>query len=62
MLIAELANADRRQILKLKAEARARPNYYGSVVGSMDIYRFVIAGAGATLDELETWKLTHREY
>jgi len=61
-LMAQLAGADRRLILKLKTEARARDHYYGPVVGSMDIYWFVLAGAGTTLAELETWKLAHREY
>jgi hypothetical protein len=61
-LIAQLARADRHLILSLKSEARARDGYYGAVVGSMDIYRFVLAQAGTTLAELETWKLTYREY
>jgi hypothetical protein len=26
------------------------------MVGSWDIYQFVLAGAGDTLDELERWK------
>jgi hypothetical protein len=52
----DLANADRDLILRLKTEARVRPDYYGVVVGSFDIYQFAIARAGETLDELEAWK------
>ncbi len=50
-----LAAADRDLILRLKAEARARPGFYGVVAGSMDIYRFAMAGAGTTLAELVDW-------
>jgi aminoglycoside 6'-N-acetyltransferase I len=50
-----LAGADRDLILRLKSEARERPNFHGVVVGSFDIYRFVIARAGTTLDELVAW-------
>ena len=55
-LITRLAAADRNLILALKREARARPDYYGIEVSSWDIYQFVLAGAGHTLDELEAWK------
>lgn len=55
-LIAALARADRDLILRLKAEARARPGYYGSIVGSWDIYQFVLANAGTSLAQLEAWK------
>jgi len=55
-LRADLARADRDLILRLKHEARARPGYYGVMVGSFDIYQFAIARAGETLDELEVWK------
>ena len=51
----DLAEADRDLILRLKTEARERPNFYGVVVGSFDIYRFAIAHAGTTLDELVDW-------
>jgi GNAT superfamily N-acetyltransferase len=51
----ELAKADRDLILRLKTEARERPNFYGVVVGSFDLYRFAIAKAGTTLDELVDW-------
>ena len=61
-LATALGGADRRLILSLKTEARARPHYYGPVVGSMDIYRFVLARAGDTLTALEAWKATHQEY
>jgi hypothetical protein len=44
-LMERLAGTDRDLILRLKTEARARPDYYGSVVGSWDIYQFVLAGA-----------------
>ena len=43
-------------ILQLKHEARSRPGYYGVMVGGFDIYEFVMAGAGETLDDLERWK------
>lgn len=43
-------------ILRLKHEARQRPDYYGVMVGSFDIYEFALAGAGETLDDLERWK------
>jgi len=55
-LRALLAEADRDLILRLKTEARARPDYYGVVAGSWDIYQFVLAEAGASLAELEAWK------
>ena len=55
-LIAALEKADRQLILRLKAEARSRPGYYGAIVGSWDIYQFVLAGAGDTLEQLEAWK------
>lgn len=57
----DLARADRDLILKLKAEARARPDYYGIVVSSYDIYRFAIEKAGTTLRELEAWKEARAE-
>lgn len=52
----DLGTADRDLILRLKHEARARPDYYGIVVTSFDIYQFAIAGAGESLEELEAWK------
>lgn len=52
----DLSRCDRDLILRLKTEARERQDYYGVVVTSFDIYEFVIAGAGDTLDELEAWK------
>lgn len=55
-LRADLQRADRDLILRLKHEARERPDYYGIMVGSFDIYQFAIAEAGETLDELERWK------
>ncbi|MDC9822332.1 hypothetical protein PRN20_01195 [Devosia sp. ZB163] len=55
-LRADLTTTNRDLILKLKHEARGRPGYYGVMVGSFDIYQFVLAGAGETLDELEQWK------
>ncbi len=55
-LRADLSACDRDLILRLKHEARARPGYYGVMVGSFDIYQFALAGAGETLDELERWK------
>lgn len=54
-LTAALASADRDLILRLKTEARERPDYYGHVAGSMDIYRFAIARGGESLAELEAW-------
>jgi hypothetical protein len=53
-LIRELETADRGLILRLKAEARAR-GAYGQTIHSMDVYRFVIAGAGRDLASLEEW-------
>jgi aminoglycoside 6'-N-acetyltransferase I len=50
-----LLGADRDLILRLKTEARERPNFYGVVVGSFDTYGFAIARAGTTLDELVEW-------
>lgn len=58
--MADLAGADRDLILKLKTEARARPDYYGRVVTSFDVYRFAIAWAGESLSELETWVANQR--
>jgi hypothetical protein len=55
-LIAALEKADRDLIIRLKTEALARPGYYGIIVGSWDVYQFVLAGAGTTLAELEAWK------
>ncbi len=55
-LIAALEQADRTLILRLKTEAHAKPGYYGVIVGSWDIYQFVLAGAGTSLIELEAWK------
>lgn len=55
-LMARLETADRGLILRLKAEALARPGYYGTIVGSWVIYQFVLAGAGTTLAELEVWR------
>jgi hypothetical protein len=52
----DLRRADRDLILRLKTEARERPDYYGVVVGSFDIYQFAIAHAGDSLEELEDWK------
>lgn len=55
-LVTRLEAADRNLILALKIAARERPDYYGAQVGSWDIYQFVLAGAGRTLEELEAWK------
>ncbi len=55
-LRADLSLADRDLILKLKHEARERYAYYGVIVSANDIYDFVIAKAGQTLEELEVWK------
>src|SRR5690349_19538597 len=54
-LRARLAEADRDLILRLKTEARARENYYGSIVTSWDVYQFAIARAGDSLAALEAW-------
>lgn len=54
----DLANADRDLILRLKHEARARPDYYGQQVTSFDIYQFAIQRAGSSLEELEAWQQT----
>lgn len=59
-LLVELAEADRDLILKLKTEARERPDYYGRVVTSFDVYRFAIARAGDSLAELEAWVTKRR--
>jgi hypothetical protein len=59
-LMADLARADRDLILRLKTQARERPDYYGRVVGSFDIYQFAIAAAGTSLDELEAWVAERR--
>lgn len=55
----DLSHTDRDLILRLKTEARARDNYHGTVVSSFDIYRFCIAQAGTSLDELEAWIAAH---
>jgi len=55
-LRADLSRCDRDLILSLKHEARNRPGYYGVMVSGFDIYQFVLADAGVTLDELERWK------
>jgi hypothetical protein len=55
-LRADLTLADRDLILKLKHEARGRYAYYGVIVSANDIYDFVIAKGGKTLDQLEAWK------
>lgn len=55
-LRADLTLADRDLILKLKHEARGRYAYYGVIVSANDIYDFVIAKGGKTLEQLEAWK------
>jgi hypothetical protein len=52
----DLNACDRDLILRLKAEARSRDNYYGVRVTSFDIYQFAIAKAGDSLSALELWK------
>lgn len=52
----DLKGADRDLILRLKTEARERPNYFGLRVTSWDIYQFAIQRAGTSLSELEKWK------
>lgn len=52
----DLEAVDRDLVLRLKTEALARPRYYGVIVNAFDIYRFVIAGGGETLDALERWQ------
>ncbi|GLQ54404.1 hypothetical protein [Devosia nitrariae] len=59
-LMADLARADSDLILRLKTEARARPDYYGRIVTSFDVYGFAIARAGESLDELEAWVAEQR--
>ena len=54
----DLNVCDRDLVLRLKTEARARDNYYGSRVSSFDIYQFAIARAGDSLAALEAWKRT----
>jgi hypothetical protein len=54
----DLNDCDRDLILRLKAEALARDNYYGIRVTSFDIYQFAIAKAGDSLGALEKWKMT----
>ena len=60
-LVARLATADRDLILRLKAEAIARPDYYGPVVGSWHIYQAVLAGA-QNLAEVERWKTDNPQW
>lgn len=55
----DLSHADRDLILRLKTEARARYDDHGKVVSSFDIYRFCIARAGKSLDDLDAWIATH---
>lgn len=55
-LATDLRACDRDLILRLKTEARARPDYYGPKVTAFDIYHFVIAGGGDSLGALEAWK------
>ena len=55
-LRADLAACNRDLILRLKTEARERPNYYGVKVTSWDIYQFCIAKAGDSLSALEMWR------
>jgi len=52
----DLGTCDRDLILRLKTEARTRPDYYGVKITSADIYEFCIAGAGDSLSALELWK------
>lgn len=52
---ADLLQADRALILSLKTEARDL-NAYGQGILSYDIYQFVLAGGGTTIEELEAWK------
>ncbi len=54
----DLKGADRDLILRLKTEARERPDYYGLKVTSWDIYQFAIQKAGTSLGDLEKWKKT----
>jgi hypothetical protein len=52
----DLSALDRDLILRLKSEAREQPNYYGTRISAWDIYQFVIAKGGQTLNALEQWK------
>lgn len=52
----DLARVDRDLVLRLKTEARERQADHGQMVTSFDIYQFCIAGAGDSLEDLETWK------
>ncbi len=54
----DLKGADRDLILRLKTEARERPDYFGLKVTSWDIYQFAIQKAGTSLADLEKWKKT----
>jgi hypothetical protein len=54
----DLKGADRDLILRLKTEARERPDYFGLKVTSWDIYQFAIQKAGTSLGDLEKWKKT----
>lgn len=59
-LVEALAGADRDLILRLKEEAREKPGCYGQAVTSIDLYRFAIARAGTTLEELEAFARASR--
>jgi hypothetical protein len=52
----DLNGVNRDLVLRLKTEARDRPNYYGVKVTGFDIYQFCIAKAGDSLSALEMWK------
>lgn len=55
-----LSRVSRETILRLKAQAMARPGCYGKRILSMEIYRFVIEGGNDSLDALEAWVRARR--
>lgn len=55
----DLAAADRELILALKRQVQERADLRHKVA-SWDVYRFVLAGRGATLADLETFCAGHR--
>ena len=54
-----LSDLDRKLILRLKSEVQTLPEFRKDIT-SMDVYRFLIAGRGTSLDELRAFATASR--
>ena len=59
-LAAALAHADRDLVLRIKDAAAGRPSYRDTIT-SVDVYNFVLAGAGSTLADFDTFLVRRDE-